>query len=135
MRTRAVAALLLAAAAGLACAARAADGAGLRTIANCVGGAPLALRAVEPRVLLDAGDRAMLRAAMLQRYPVLARDGFEPADILLWRGTAGHWAYVALQSDTRRPGGRCVAASFAAAAFAITPALLQKYFFQPGSRT
>lgn len=132
MPERTAIALLLAAAAGAAAAAGDVDE---RTIPNCVGGAPLALRAAQPRALLDGGDRAVLQAAMLQRYPVLARDAFAPADILLWRGADERWVYVALQSDARRPGGRCVAASFAAAAFAITPALLRKYFFQPGSRT
>jgi hypothetical protein len=123
----------------LACAAAGAEPAvgpgGAASLPNCVGDARLALAAADERALLDDTDRAALGSAMLQRYPMLGRDGFAPAAILMWRRSGGDWLYVALASGSRSQPGWCYTASFNAHVFDITPALLRKYFFQGAART
>ena len=101
---------------------------GVARLTSCVSEAHLELQAADERVLLDAPDRAALGSAMLQRYPMLGRDGFAPAAILMWRKPGRDWLYVALSKSERAPGGWCFTASFAAKVFDVTPALERKYF-------
>jgi hypothetical protein len=101
---------------------------------SCVSDARLELGAADERALLDDTDRAALGSAMLQRYPMLARDGFAPAAILMWRKPGGEWLYVAIAGNGRSQAGWCFTASFNANVFDITPALLRKYFFQGAGR-
>lgn len=104
------------------------DGAAATSIESCVSRDALAVRAGEPRTLLDAADRRRVHAAMVARYPVLLRDGVEPSHIVLWRRGAGEWLYVTLLADPARRGAPCYTATFAAGVFEFTGALLRKYF-------
>lgn len=101
---------------------------------SCVSDARLEMAAADERALLDETDRAALGNAMLQRYPMLGRDGFAPVAILMWRKSGGDWLYVAIAGNGRTQPGWCFTASFNANVFDITPALLRKYFFQGGGR-
>jgi len=97
-------------------------------VQNCVGSDTIELRAGEDSMLLDDADRDAMVTDMLKRYPVLGRDGFVPAAVLLWRKPGSGWVYVALRRQADKPGGVCALASFSAAAFELTAPLLRKYF-------
>lgn len=107
-------------------------------IPNCVGGAAIELQLGSDSMLLDGADQAAMAAAMLARYPMLGRDGFTPAAIVLWRKPGADWLYVTLARSADGPAGSaawCVTASFAAAPFDATAGLLRKYFFAGAART
>jgi len=146
VRLAALAALL----AGVALSVEAQTGDGLRpppgqtrlAIPNCVGGAAIELQLGSDSMLLDGADQTAMAAAMLARYPMLGRDGFTPAAIVLWRKPGADWLYVTLarsadSSTGSSAGGAawCVTASFAAAPFDATAGLLRKYFFVGAART
>jgi hypothetical protein len=102
-------------------------------ISSCVGGPPIALSAVDARALLDQEEREKLLAEMLARYPMLERDGFAPAAILLWHKAAGEWLYVSMKPNGFDDNALCFTATFVAKMFQITPALTSKYFLEePG---
>ena len=52
------------------------------SLSGCAGSGSLELNIRDDTAMLDDTDRAALGAAMLQRYPVLGRDGFVPAATL-----------------------------------------------------
>ena len=98
-------------------------------IANCAGGPPLTVKALDERAFLDDAERAPLLADMLVRFPILARDRFEPPVILLWHKERDDWRYVSLQPNAFTRGGTlCFTATFVAKLFEQTPALRRKYF-------
>jgi hypothetical protein len=99
-------------------------------INSCVGGPALSLTAADARALLDPDERRTLLSQMLARYPLLERDGFEPAAILLWHKAADEWLYVSLKPNGFDDNALCFTATFVAKTFAITPALTSKYFFE-----
>ena len=98
------------------------------SLPSCVSDARLELRTADERAWLDTLDRESVGRAMLQRYPVLGRDGFEPAAILMWRQPGRDWLYVTLTRRDGEPAGWCFSATFSAGVFDITPALVFKYF-------
>jgi hypothetical protein len=106
-----------------------------QVIHSCAGGQPIRFAAGDSRALLDETDRRLVHAAMLARYPMLQRDGFAPAQILLWRRAPEEWLYVSLAASPQRPGEACFTATFAAAGFEFTPELERKYFFAGAART
>ena len=85
--------------------------------------------------LLDAGDRLQVTVAMQQRYPMLQADGFAPSHVMLWRRPGADWLFVALLANPHKPGEVCFTATFSAAAFALTPVLLKKYFASAATRS
>jgi hypothetical protein len=107
-------------------------------IPNCTSGAAIELQFGSDSMLLDGADQAAIGAAMLARYPMLGRDGFAPAAIVLWRKPGADWLYVTLAraaSGTSESSAWCVSASFVAAPFEATAGLLRKYFFAGAART
>ena len=104
-------------------------------IENCAGGPNLRLQSNDRRALLDDDDRRRLRSAMRDRYAVLARDGFEPLQILLWRKAPRELLYVSLAAGLDASDVLCFTATFAAEVFDLTPALTRKYFFEGPART
>jgi hypothetical protein len=102
---------------------------------NCVGPGRVEWNAGDESAFLDEGDRAALSATMLGRYPMLGADTFASAGIVMSRKAGGDWIYVALASKGTGATDRCVAATFTAKVFDITPALLRKYFFSRAADT
>ncbi len=102
---------------------------------SCTGNGSLELNVRDDTAMLDDTDRAVLGAAMLQRYPMLGRDGFAPAGILLWRRQGGPWLYVTLAKSSAPGAGWCFTATFAGNVFDATSALVRKYFFAGADRT
>lgn len=98
------------------------------SIESCVGSDAFDLRAGGDSALLDEADRALVQAAMLQRYPAFARDGAALNAIVLWRKPSTGWVYLALKSHPDKAGRLCSAASFSAGVFEVTGTLLHKYF-------
>jgi hypothetical protein len=98
-------------------------------IASCAGGPPITVKAIDERAFLDDAERTPLLADMLLRFPILARDRFEPPVILLWHKERDDWRYVSLQPNAFTRGGTlCFTATFVAKIFEQTPALRRKYF-------
>jgi hypothetical protein len=97
-------------------------------IESCVGGPEIRFQPGARRALLDASDAAEVSAALVQRYPIVARDGLTPERIVLWRDPKATWLYVALVSNPENASEVCFTATFAAARFDVTPPLLVKYF-------
>lgn len=99
-------------------------------IDSCTGSGPaISFGLADSRVLLQEDDKRSVHAAMLQRYPMLQRDGFESGHILLWRRPGGEWVYVSLAATTGPASATCFTATFSGQAFEFTPALVQKYFY------
>lgn len=98
------------------------------TLPRCVGQDAIAIGVADSRSWLDAGDLATATAAMGERFPMLARDGPVPSQVLLWRRVGGEWIYVLLVDSPTTPGERCVAATVRGASLAVTGGLLRKYF-------
>jgi len=98
-------------------------------IASCAGGPPITVKARDERAFLDDAERAPLLADMRVRFPILARDRFEPPVLLLWHKERDDWRYVSLQPNAFTRGGTlCFTATFVAKIFEQTPALRRKYF-------
>ncbi|MEP6876405.1 MAG: hypothetical protein ABI887_18775 [Burkholderiales bacterium] len=97
-------------------------------IGSCAGGPSIVVGADDQRALIDDTERDSLLAEMRARYPVLERDTFAPAVILLWHKPRGEWLYVSLQPNPIASGNLCFTATFVARLFRITPALASKYF-------
>jgi hypothetical protein len=104
-------------------------------IESCVSHEAIRFRSGEQRALLDEPDRRQVHAAMLVRYPILQRDGFEPSYIVLWQKQGSDWLYVTLLANGDKPSEVCFTATFAAGAFEFTGPLLKKYFFLRPERT
>jgi hypothetical protein len=112
---------------------RAVDGLSLHgsdtaAVESCVSGPAIRFEAGDSKALLDDGDRQRVQREMVARYPMLQRDGFEPSYIVLWRKAGSDWLYVTLLANGERPSDLCFTATFTAAAFEFTDALLRKYF-------
>lgn len=107
---------------------------GTLLVRSCAGTDTLEIDLRGEAVMLDESDRRGAAAAMLERYPVLARGVFEPAAIVLWRRPGQGWIYVALTTPQQPPPAWCFSATFAAQVFDFTPALQRKYF-SAGART
>ena len=97
-------------------------------IESCVDSATLRFGKGERRVILDAADTATVGTALLRRYPTFAQSGFAPQAIVLWHKPAADWLYVSLLVNPGKPGEVCFTATFVAARFEMTPAMLKKYF-------
>ncbi|HEX7436681.1 MAG TPA: hypothetical protein VF308_08240 [Caldimonas sp.] len=97
-------------------------------IESCVEGQAIRFHPEHRRVVLDAADAAAVGAALVRRYPIIERDGLAPQRIVLWRKPAAGWLYIALLENPARQGEVCYTATFVAARFDLTPALLEKYF-------
>lgn len=108
---------------------------GAASLPSCVSETRLEVAVADEHAWLDDTDRTALSRAMSQRYPMLGRDGFAPAAILMWRKPGQPWLYVALAKNDRTPAAWCFTASFSASVFDITPALVRKYFFPGAART
>lgn len=103
-------------------------------IESCVSRDAVIVGARDRNTLLDDGDRAAVYEAMVRRYPLFARDGTQPTQILLWQRQGRDWLYVTLLENPDRPTEACFTATFTAAVFdTLTPALLRKYFRLPGA--
>jgi hypothetical protein len=107
----------------------------MTSLSGCAGSGSLELNIRDDTAMLDDTDRAALGTAMLQRYPMLGRDGFAPAAILLWRKRGGPWLYVTLAKASAPGAGWCFSATFTANVFDATPVLVRKYFFAGADRT
>jgi hypothetical protein len=104
------------------------SGGGGAAIESCVSSQALQFGHDEHRAVLDGADHRAVLAQMLARYPMLARDGFEPSHIVLWQRGGREWLYVALLENPQRPGEVCFTATFTAGVIELTPKLLAKYF-------
>jgi hypothetical protein len=102
-----------------------------RTIASCVSHEALQFKSGDASAVLDDADRDFVSAAMLERYPVLQRDGFVPTHIILWQRQGGELLYVTLLANPQRPSEMCFTATFSASRFDFTQSLQRKYFL-PG---
>ena len=101
---------------------------GAQVIASCVSQASIELGTGDISAMLDDTDRDLVNSAMLERYPVLQRDGFMPSHILLWQKSGGELLYVALLANPQRPSEMCFTATFSATRFDFTQSLQRKYF-------
>jgi hypothetical protein len=98
-------------------------------IPSCIDDSPaLTLPAADSLALLDADDRHRFQAALLSHYPVLAREGFDAAQVLLWGKAQDEWLYISVLPGTDTSQVACFTATFRAQAFDFTPELVQKYF-------
>lgn len=98
-------------------------------IESCVSADAIVIGDHDRNTLLDAADRASVYQAMVRRYPLFARDGTLPTQILLWHKEGRSWLYVTLLENPERPREACFTATFAAPVFEdLTPGLLLKYF-------
>jgi hypothetical protein len=120
--------LLTAAALLLAASAARADLPGPAPIANCVSDDAVLRPGAGDSAVLSAGDRDRVSDEMMRRYPMLERDGFAAPQIVLWHPADGDWLYVTLIPSPEAPGGVCFTATFAAAEFEVTGAMVAKYF-------
>ncbi|WP_395699400.1 hypothetical protein [Aquabacterium sp.] len=99
------------------------------TVESCVSKDRLQLAAPDPWVMLAEDEALTVFEQMMQRYPVLQRDGLVPSRIALWRRPdSGAWLYVTLLEDPSRSGEMCFTATVVARPLAITASLLRKYF-------
>lgn len=99
------------------------------TVESCVSRDPLQLGAPDPWVMLADDEAGTVFEQMMQRYPVLQRDGVVPSRIALWRRPdSGAWLYVTLLEHPSRNGEMCFTATVVARPLAITASLLRKYF-------
>jgi len=98
------------------------------TIEHCVGGPSIRFGPGERRALLEATDAADVSAALMQRYPIVARDGLAPERIVLWRDPRAGWLYVALVTNPEDAEQVCFTATFSANRLPVTSPLLVKYF-------
>ena len=97
-------------------------------IEHCVGGPAIRFEPGARRALLDPSDAADVSAALVQRYPIVARDGLEPERIVLWRDPRAGWLYVALVTNPDDAEQVCFTATFSANRLPVTSPLLVKYF-------
>ena len=98
------------------------------TIEHCVGGPAIRFEPGTRRALLEPADAADVSAALVQRYPIVARDGLAPERIVLWRHPRAGWLYVALVTNPDDVEQVCFTATFSAKRLPVTPPLLVKYF-------
>ncbi len=98
------------------------------TIASCVSHESLEFHSGDASALLDDPDRQLVNSAVLERYPVLQRDGFTPSHIMLWQKQGGELLYVALLANPQQPNQMCFTATFSARRFDFTQSLQRKYF-------
>jgi hypothetical protein len=102
-------------------------------IESCAGGDRIVFASADQSALLDEMDRGLVSAAMLERYPVLQRDGFAPSQIILWQKLGGELLYVTLITNPAKPNETCFTATLSADRFEITQLLRHKYLLA-GSR-
>ena len=98
------------------------------TIESCVSTDALQIGGAERHAWLDDSDLRAASSAIAQRFPLLARDGFEPSRLLLWDRPGGGWIYVAVIENPERAGEMCFTATISAGTVALTKDLLRKYF-------
>lgn len=116
------------AAASFAQAPTAAERRGHTVIDNCVTTAQLAFRPGVNGVVLDPRDGAEVAASIVQRYPMIERDGLYPQAVALWRPPRGEWVYATLSQKAHAPHPACFTANVDAATLDLTPTLIRKYF-------
>lgn len=97
-------------------------------IGNCVSAERMSFRPGVDGTLLDTTDAADVAAAIVSRYPVMARDGLYPEAVALWRPRGGDWVYATLMRKAHAPHAPCFTANVSAAGMGLTPGLLKKYF-------
>lgn len=103
-------------------------------IESCVSHDALVIGPQDRNTMLDDADRATVFDAMVQRYPLFARDGTRPSQILLWHRGGRDWLFVTLLQKPDDPNQACFTATFTAPVFQdITPDLLRKYFKLPAT--
>ena len=102
--------------------------AGERSFASCVSDDTLSVGSGDAHAWLDAADVAAAATAIQERFPMLARDGFAPARLLLWDRPQRGWIYVALLQNPHDAAEMCFTATINARAVGLTKALLRKYF-------
>ncbi len=108
--------------------AQGSTGTGL-SVESCVSQDKLQLGAPDPWVMLADEEASAVFEQMMQRYPVLQRDGVVPSRIALWRRPDnGAWLYITLLDHPSRSGEMCFTATVVARPLAITASLLRKYF-------
>ena len=106
----------------------AAPGAWALAIESCVSTDALQIAAADRHAWLDDADRDAAAAAIGARFPLLARDGFAPSELLLWDRPRQGWVYVAVIVNPERPGERCFTATISFDAVPAARSLLRKYF-------
>jgi hypothetical protein len=97
-------------------------------IDSCVSAATMSFRPGVSGVLLDEVDRDPVATAIVERYPVIQRDGLYPVAIALWRRPDGPWLYAVLAQKAHAPHPLCFTAHVVAQQVAHTPGLVKKYF-------
>lgn len=97
-------------------------------IEGCAAGPAIRFSPADRRAILDAADAAAVSAALVQRYPMVERDGLAPQRLVLWHKPGADWLYIALLENPARPSEVCYTATFVAARFDLTLPLLVKYF-------
>ena len=97
-------------------------------IENCADSAiKLSFRPGESGALLDELDRFLVASEIVQRYPLIERDGYYPSAIALWRRKQGDWVFATLIQRAEPPHALCFSANVAASALSIGPAIARKY--------
>jgi hypothetical protein len=96
-------------------------------IESCVSQSTIRFGSADQRVVLEPDDQARVEAQMLQRYPVLARNGFPVSKIILWQKVGGESIFVTLLDHPTREAASCFTATFTAARFDGIAELKRKY--------
>jgi hypothetical protein len=99
-----------------------------RGFESCVDGAAIRFGADDRYAMLEGADARLASDSIVARYPLVARDGLAPRDIVLWRHPQFGWVYVALLVNPAKAGELCFTGVFGASAFDATARLLDKYF-------
>lgn len=94
-------------------------------IPSCASGPPISMSVEDERAVLSDDERDSVLAEMTTRYPMLERDGFSPAVIVLWHKAQRQWLYVSLQPLEAASGTLCFTASFVAEQFRVTPDVMR----------
>jgi hypothetical protein len=115
--------LLVAAVSAAARATEPADGA----IESCVSTSTIRFGGADQHATLEPDDAEQVRAEMLQRYPVLAQQGFPVTRIVLWLKASGETLFIALLDHPHKAGAACFTATFSASRFDGIAHLRRKY--------
>ena len=97
------------------------------SIENCVVHDWIHFGSQDQSAILDDTDHRLVRAEMIQRYPVIENDGMPASRTILWQKPSGELLYVAVFDDPVPPGRACFTATFSADKFDATSRLRRKY--------
>jgi len=96
-------------------------------IESCVSASTIRFGGADQHATLEPDDAQRVHAEMLQRYPVLAQQGFPVTRIVLWLKASGETVFIALLDHPSKADVACFTATFSAQRFDDIAHLRRKY--------